>query len=452
MQDNTGLVPTTTRVPVWMRHVGVVGVFLLFGVANNVSSTMMGYVMPIFPSFLLYWTTLVYTIMFYGIAWYRGQKPFTTEHRTPIKMRQYYWLGAWTAFNGLCFQFSNVWLDGPLQQLLINLSIPITFVINRFYFPQKKYSWKEKLGYGMVLVGIIVGVIPSIKHIEQTSDSHESDNWYWILVFIASVIFSVLQEVQQDYAFDDDVGIQAEKAVTLFWFNLLSLPIYILTIPMESVAYLNGSTNSTSIKESFVNQQHAFLCYFNTPTMEDTLTNGCLSYSWLWPNLFCIAYAGYYFLYAVVIGYYGVVFATVLTALVTPIAALIFSSATLVGAANQKDFDPILGGAFAIIFVGVCIKSIPLEWIRPYIPSICHPYFTLTDPMVTTTTTMAPTTSNNSHGEAPVTTATASTPLLPVDHHHPLLEGTMAVPKASSADDVGGSSTAIVTDTYSTMS
>ena len=50
---------------------------LFFIVINNVSSSMMAYVMPHYPSWLLYATTIIYTMGFYLLAIWNGERPFS---------------------------------------------------------------------------------------------------------------------------------------------------------------------------------------------------------------------------------------------------------------------------------------------------------------------------------------------------------------------------------------
>ena len=95
---------------------GVVAGYLVSGVANNVGAAMMGVVMPGYPAWLLYGTTIMYTILFFTIATIRGEDPLGAG-MSKLKFKQYLWLALWTALNGLFFQFADPWVDGDLQQV-----------------------------------------------------------------------------------------------------------------------------------------------------------------------------------------------------------------------------------------------------------------------------------------------------------------------------------------------
>ena len=106
---------------------------LFFIVINNVSSSMMAYVMPHYPSWLLYATTIIYTMGFYLLAIWNGERPFSKENLSFKNQSQFLWLGMWTFLNGLTFQFSDPWISGNLAQLLSMLGIPCVWVLSKVF-------------------------------------------------------------------------------------------------------------------------------------------------------------------------------------------------------------------------------------------------------------------------------------------------------------------------------
>lgn len=336
-----------------------VAAYLFFGVLNNVGATLMGDVMPVYPAFLLYGTTIMYTILFLCIALWQGESPFGYGC-TRQRMGQYGWLALWTALNGLFFQFSDPWVDGDLQQVLTNMQIPITFLFARWLL-EDKYTKRELLGTGIVVVAVLVGMVPVFTSLSgHASSSQEStDAWYWVAMFLISVCFQSVESVYQERAFL--APNKCRPATCLFWYNLMSLLPYTVTIFMEAVPYLNGTTQGTSLSAAFDNQAHAFACYFNDPYPSDTVgpAPNCHSLSWLWPTVFVFGYGGMFFLQAVLIDRFNVVFAVVVSSLLQPLSALVFLSPAIVGAGNTHSMSPWVVVSFCIAFLGLLIKSKP---------------------------------------------------------------------------------------------
>ena len=245
-------------------------------------------------------------------------------------------------------------------QVLTNFSIPFTFVIALKLLPQDKYNNREKVGVAIVCAALVLGMVPTPQSIAKgqnnTTGQESSDSWYWVLSFIVSVVFGSLQQIQQERAFEEPYN--CTPATSLFWYNLLSLLAYIVTIPMEAVPYLNGSVTGTSLAAAFDNQAHAFRCYLNFPYPEDVTGANppCHHDAWLWPTVFVVGYAGYFFFYALMIKHFNVVFAAVLGALIAPLSALVFLSPTIVGAGNTHSVSPWVGASLALAFIGMVIK------------------------------------------------------------------------------------------------
>ena len=79
--------------------------------------------------------------------------------------------------------------------------------------------------------------------------------------------FQDIEQLFQELAFEDGL----DAATTLFWYNVITLPAYLLVIPLESVKYLNGKTEWVSVDEVFENQWHAFCCAIGYPYYKDTI-------------------------------------------------------------------------------------------------------------------------------------------------------------------------------------
>ena len=368
-----------------MTNILLVILLLIFIVLNNIGGSMMAYVMPKYPSWLLYGTTILYVIGFYFLARYKGEHPFSSHHLSWNQQKQFLILGVLTVANGLCYQFSDPWISGDYAQIISNLGIPSVWFFS-LWILKDRFTVKEMLGSLIVFLGVIIGGIPKFsciipsansacnadgtwKHIDQSGHiALQSNPSYMVILFILSVILQSVEQVWQDKSFREPYKVQ--KATCLFWYNLYSILPYLFTIPLEAVPYLNGSTKSTSVENAFDNQMHAFRCYFNNPYPEDIVlyntTNGqmiknCYPLSWLWPTIFVFGYLGMFYLNAVFIDRYNAFYASVLGTMATPLAALVMSSKDIVGKDNYDSLTCYTYISFTIILAGFFIKGKPLE-------------------------------------------------------------------------------------------
>merc|ERR1719356_744492 len=158
---------------------------------------------------------------------------------------------------------------------------------------------------------------------------------------------------------------EVRPATALFWYNLYSLPAYLVTIPLESVAYLNGLTTGTSLSMAFENQEHAIWCAVGHPFEEDTMTQGdteakCRPGAVLWPQVFVLGYVGMFYLNALLMRRFNALWVGVINALGGPLAAAVFAFPAVVGSDNVKETNwSIIAVSFVVILVGVVIKGVP---------------------------------------------------------------------------------------------
>lgn len=334
---------------------------LVFGIANNVGAAQMGYVMPQFPAWLLYGTTIMYTAAFFAISWWRGERPFSAVWFRKHEHRHILWLALWTALNGLFFQFADPWVSGPLQQVLAACTAPLVAVTNYFVLGDRLRG-RGLLGVGIVLVGLAVGLADEIKDLvhghDGTAGDQQSNVWYWVIAFVVSVGFQAMENTYQDRAFRDPQH-PVPVGVCLAWYNLYSLPLYVLTIPLESVAYLNGTDSSLSGSYPWNNQRNAWMCFFGHPVGGDGDNGRCLDNATLWPLVFVAGYIGMFLCTAILTRKHGAIFSNILSALVSPLSAMVFASDAIVGAVNASQPKATVYIGLVIVFVGVVVKGIP---------------------------------------------------------------------------------------------
>jgi len=145
---------------------------VLAGIANTVTFFLMGQKMPKYPMFLLYFTTLLYVTM-YGVAAAirvaihrrRDKRGWYEAFVEPKHQKQLFLLGLWLIVNGLFSQFSNPYVNGNLQNVLYQLSLPITGVL-AYVLLRKSFSIANILGSAMVLAGCLMVALPPL--LEET--------------------------------------------------------------------------------------------------------------------------------------------------------------------------------------------------------------------------------------------------------------------------------------------
>lgn len=303
---------------------------LLFGVMNGVGGTTMSYVMPNYPSWLLYGTTLIYTLFFFLVAVFRGQRPWAAKHFTRGHQKHYLKLGALTAGNGLLFQFAAGYVDGETSSVLTNVTLVCIPFFQLWYFPSRSIPHRAKVGLVVVMCGILVGSATAVEKMltgDVEKPSEQSDAWYWVVAFLLSTMIAAWEQVAQDAAFHDhsipDGPLEEES--TLAWYNMYSLLAYLITIPLEAVPIVNGTPDGTSISEAFANQGRAFGCYFGATEP------GCQAGSFWWPTVFTLGYLGQFTLNAHFITQFGALYPNMVGTVTTLLCALVFTSSGVMG-------------------------------------------------------------------------------------------------------------------------
>lgn len=314
-------------------------------VLNNVGGSMMAFVMPAYPAYLLYGTTLLYTIVFLLIAIVQDGSLALSwgQHR------HIFWLTLWTVLNGLLFQYSDPWVSGPIAQVLPNLSIPSVWFFNKFLLHDQS-TIRENIGIGIVFCGVFVGIIPAFfKQDDDHAGGTQSNPWLAVVGFGLSAVVQGLEMTFQDRAMRAENAVK--PATALFWYNLYSLFAYMVTF----------------VGEGFENQVHAVRCAVGDPFPGDTLSSGgnepnCRPMSWFWPQVFVLGYVGMFYFNALLMKRFNALWVGVINTLGGPIAAVVFTVPTIVGQDNvvATNWSCIIV-SFVIILGGVLIKGTPQE-------------------------------------------------------------------------------------------
>lgn len=197
------------------------------------------------------------------------------------------------------------------------------------------------------------------------SGSHtQSDAWPAVLAFAVSAVVQGVELVFQDRAMRAPYHVKPTAA--LFWYNLYSLPAYLVTIPLESVKYLNGETEGKPISVAIANQIHAIRCSVGFPYPEDTQAvpggeANCKPMAWFWPWVFVVGYVGMFLTNALLMRRFNAFWVGTVNTLGGPIAALVFACPSIVGKENSKHLEWWEMVSFAIILGGVWIKGFPKD-------------------------------------------------------------------------------------------
>lgn len=332
---------------------------IIFTVFNNMGGSMMSYAMPRFPLWLLYGTTILYTIGFWVIAFMLGDNPLKSYHLTWKYQRHYIKLAILTSLAGIFFQFSAAWVDGAVSQVLQNLVVFQVPIIEVILIKDRKKDRNRRWWMSLIIIfiGIGIGTIPAFEAIANgnlnTDDPIEQSNkWYWILGFSISTTFYALEQVAQDQAFHDK-EVNIGEFSCLAWYNLYSVPIYILSIPIGMIKILNGTTESMPFSKVWENQINAFVCFFTS-----LITNDCKNGSTFWPIIFVIGYIGASGTNAYLINNYGVLFPNIISPTGELLSALFFMIPPITNEySTEFSIWPLLGCALTVI--GILIKGTP---------------------------------------------------------------------------------------------
>eukprot|EP00049_Salpingoeca_infusionum_P027622 m.33465 g.33465 ORF g.33465 m.33465 type:complete len:426 (-) comp9623_c0_seq1:228-1505(-) len=352
---------------------------VLFGVGNNVSFVEMGARMSDYPMFLLYFTTACYSTLYLLLA----ISQWTLDRRDPespmrsvslssfILARPYqktfFWLGFWLIVNGLCSQFSDTHVNGDLQSVLYQLTLPATGVLAYFMLGDR-LTFLNILGTVFVLGGCLMVALPPLIQEAHSSNSTTSTTttttahpldfgasatfnvvnvsddqekkkaeWVWIIIFAISVIPNGVCAVLQEGLFHKHK--EVNTALLLFWSNAYTLLGYLLALPLTMIKSLGGLSGH----EIALNQRDAFRCIAEVEPLPPGCRHGAIGAV----LAFVVCYLGFFLTLALLVKQMGAVFEALVNGVVTPASAVAFTMKWLVG----SDVEPLTGWVIAAIIV-----------------------------------------------------------------------------------------------------
>lgn len=301
--------------------------YLVFGLANNVGVIMMGKRMEPYAEFLLYGTTMLYTICFAILSIVRGESwSLTRAHHI-----NFAWLGLWTSINGVLAQFAIPFVSAELTNILVNVSIPCTWISAWYMFRFEVNVFRIVCCVG-VLIGVLIGLVPSLFSGSGTGGDSQNPP-LWIVVTVLSAIPTAFETTYQERAFKT---LKAPLFVCLTMYNAYSLLVYFLTCPLIMVAALRPSNaaHGLSWQEVWENQALAFRCYFGGQFEPEV--DGCEHGAILWTTVFTVGYVGMFGFGALLLRDESSSLIANLNALLIPLGAMIFWSAAICGDDSQQ--------------------------------------------------------------------------------------------------------------------
>jgi len=204
---------------------------------------------------LFFWPPTFYYI-------YKGV--ITPEMRKYKKHWKIMCIGFFNGLNGLLVVFSSSLerTPGPLQAILIQTSIPFTFLFSKFILG-KHYRVQQIVGALIVLVGVFLSLVPLFEALGEGDASVEvGSEWYWPFIFMLSTIPAVLMNIFEEWVFHDMP--QFNVVYMLAWQSLYQ----VLTVTaLFWVDIIPGFGTSPDIQSWWSKFVDGLGCFF-TPSME----------------------------------------------------------------------------------------------------------------------------------------------------------------------------------------
>eukprot|EP00936_MAST-01D_sp_MAST-1D-sp1_P002864 g2864.t1 len=154
--------------------------FLLCSIANTVAMKQTTTALPNYTLFVSFVHILVLTAVFFACA------TAPTPESTPAE-RSFVILGALDALAGVLVLLGSVHTSGSVQQLLLQMTIPLT-ILQSWLFFGKRYSWTHLLGAAVMLGGVAVVLKPKLDA-SGTFDNESASDGYLNGEMVFNIIF-----------------------------------------------------------------------------------------------------------------------------------------------------------------------------------------------------------------------------------------------------------------------
>lgn len=282
------------------------------GVANYVLFFLIGQYMPKWPSFLNIGQSIISALGFVVWLWVRDRRLRgflrSDPHRADVLRRElerpaqekrrllchYLFLGVLMAANGVCVQTADTHVSGALQSFLGIVVVPAGGLM-AWRFLGERFPPLRIAGSVTVLAGIAAAVVPPLFEDSPPPDSHgvNSADWNgvkWVLLYLGGMLPYAAQSVYEEKLFAAPLHADPLRALT--WSTLITVPIYLLYMPID--AAMRGN-----LSEFIQEQGDAMRCFIGD--IEAIRDSGCRPYAGLMLTVFSLEYVLLLWLLAVLV-------------------------------------------------------------------------------------------------------------------------------------------------------
>ena len=258
-------------------------------------------------------------------------------------------MGICDAFNGLMvvYTVSLGRTRGDLQAVLLQLMIPVTFLLSKIYTNINIFApeyTESRVGIYLVLIGMIIISAPNIYSIFNNTDNL-AKNIIYPGIFTLAVIPGAFMNVIQHRIFNDKPNynknwmllmesvFQFITAMCLFWVDF-------------SVPYMKTSDSYDEFSDNF---EFGFKCFFNPND-----AGGKCNQSWVYGLLFALSYCLSYWTSSTIIQQASANLSAMLSAIIAPIQMFVwYFSPDLNAKYGGDDYThiEIILGIIGIIFI-----------------------------------------------------------------------------------------------------
>lgn len=200
---------------------------VLYVVSGVINSLFLRKVMTSFqnyPFFLNQLTNYGYIPIFGAVVLY--EILFTALITKEMRVFPWYRMLIMGALDAVCGYFvviGGIETSGPMQQLLNQAIIPVT-MIGAFFILKERYSLIQIGGSGLIVVGVVVSLLPSLL-----GKQNSGNVFFWNMFYLCQVIPFAASNVYKDIAFKSvDMDVWYLQFWDVFWqsvFGTLLFPI-----------------------------------------------------------------------------------------------------------------------------------------------------------------------------------------------------------------------------------
>lgn len=229
---------------------------IVAGSANNILFYKISIPFQNYPFFLVLYSSVFSVPTFWFIValillvprW----KHYITREMMAFALWKFAVLGLLDSIQGILGFFSDPHVPGATQQLVLQITIPITMATTVVAL-KTRYTIGQYIGATVIIVGIVVDVIPAFA---DPSSGLAPDSIWWLLVFVCSCIPFAFS-----YVFKEIIFTKVE--MSLFYLMAMNADFQmlfnVLFSPLDAVP---GLGTADSFVDVYVDLYYGCLCFF----------------------------------------------------------------------------------------------------------------------------------------------------------------------------------------------